>query len=93
MSGANYGQFMLRGRRNGALIHVKPAAGYGSKAAYRGAKLTQRVWGGNASAPLILSCDPAQGIVDYRLGHFEHEAQVIRAPDAFGIDLVDVLGA
>ncbi len=26
-------------------LFFKPAAGYGSKAAYRGAKLTKRVWG------------------------------------------------
>ena len=32
-------------------------------------------------------------MVDDRLRLLEHEAQVIRAPEAFGIDLVDVLGA
>jgi hypothetical protein len=32
-------------------------------------------------------------MVDDRLRLLEHEAQVIRAPEAFGIDLVDVLSA
>jgi hypothetical protein len=44
-------------------------------------------------SPILVSCKLAQGIVDDRLRLFEHEAQVTRAPEAFGVDLVDVLGA
>src|SRR5476651_260712 len=37
--------------------------------------------------------DLAQRVVDDRLGLRQHEAQVVGTPEAFGVDLVDVLGA